>query len=231
LKSRAFTLVEVLITIAIIGILAGMLIPGINRSKESARRTLCLNQMRQTQLALQIYASDQNGAFPPRSPFSAWPTQMRSQLQNSLVLLCPSDRPALNTNAAGPGEISQRSYLMNGFNDVYRDALNDEEWKRFPKTSYVVRDEQIVHPMDTIAFGEKSSVSSVYYLDLLIAEDYYTVLEERRHNKKGARDGESNYAWFDGSVRPIKFGKTTCPINLWAVSDAWRKKESLCRPR
>jgi prepilin-type processing-associated H-X9-DG protein len=120
---------------------------------------------------------------------------------------------------------------MNGFNDVYRDALADEEWKRFPKTTYLVRDAQITHPMETISFGEKDSASSGFYLDLLVAEDYYTVLDERRHNKKGAREGESNFAWFDGSVRPMKFGKSTCPINLWAISDPWRKKESLCRPR
>jgi prepilin-type N-terminal cleavage/methylation domain-containing protein len=43
LKTRAFTLIEMLITIAIIAIMASILLPGINRSKEAARRTLCFN--------------------------------------------------------------------------------------------------------------------------------------------------------------------------------------------
>jgi prepilin-type N-terminal cleavage/methylation domain-containing protein/prepilin-type processing-associated H-X9-DG protein len=231
LKTRAFTLMEVLITIAIMGILASLLLPGINRSKESARRTLCHNQLRQTQLALQIYASDHNSAFPQRSIANAWPNQLRAQIMNSALLKCPSDRSQTETNQPAAGELGERSYLMTGFNDVYREGLSDDEWKKFPKVNYAVRDSQIIHPMETISFGEKSSASSSFYLDLLVAEDYYRVLEERRHNRKGAREGESNYAWFDGSVRPMKFGKTTCPINLWAVYDSWRTKTSLCRPR
>jgi prepilin-type N-terminal cleavage/methylation domain-containing protein/prepilin-type processing-associated H-X9-DG protein len=232
LKTRAFTLVEVLITIAIIAIIASLLIPGINRSKEAARRTLCLNQLRQTQLSLQIYASEHGGLFPPRSVLTAWPNQMRVQLGNGALLNCPSDRISISTNEPNRGELGpQRSYIMNGFNDLYREALNDEDWKRFPKVNYNVHDSQIVQPQNTISFGEKNSTSALFYVDLLVAADYYTVLEERRHNRKGPRDGESNYAFFDGSVRQLKFGKSTCPENLWAVLDTWRKKESLCRPR
>ena len=64
-RRRGFTLIELLVVIAIIGILAAMVFPVFARARESARKAVCLSNVKNLALALQMYLADNNDTFPP----------------------------------------------------------------------------------------------------------------------------------------------------------------------
>lgn len=69
---RAFTLIEILVVIAIIGILSAILFPVLSRARENGRKTACLSNMKQLGLAFQQYTQDSRGKYPLASDYFAW---------------------------------------------------------------------------------------------------------------------------------------------------------------
>lgn len=82
LRKKGFTLVELLVVIAIIGILIGMLLPAVQQVREAARRTQCLNNMRQLGLACHNFES----AFMRFPPGCNWNDDSADQMRGEQLL-------------------------------------------------------------------------------------------------------------------------------------------------
>ena len=219
-----FTLTELLVTIGIIGLLASLLMPALSGAKQKARQTKCLNHVRQLGLALTLYADDFDGQFPPRrrAPTN-WVTQLRAYYGEKEVLKCPQDAWR-----------EDRSYIINGWNDFFESTLSGADFERFRQWRWPngMRQNAIPNPSETISFGEKRTGSRHYHVDItqgtrrnVTAGNDVTEVAQQRHKSSGGgsgRSGGANYAFVDGSVRFLHYGKAVNPVNMWAVTEEWR---------
>jgi prepilin-type N-terminal cleavage/methylation domain-containing protein/prepilin-type processing-associated H-X9-DG protein len=133
-RRSAFTLVELLVVIGIIALLISMLLPALNKARQSANDVACVSNLRQIGVAVQMYTQAHKGTFPIHvewtgNHFANWDRLIAPYLgieglsmtanhlapptQRSGVLICPRD----NT-IEPPAGFFKRSYTMNGVRDA-----------------------------------------------------------------------------------------------------------------
>jgi len=157
---RAFTLLELLVVIAVITILAALLLPAVSRAKESGRAAACISNLHQIGIALQLYVQDNNNRLPFMRDKSLTTTNdlpspdvvLTNYLGNFRVLKCPSD--------------FQRLFESTGSSYYWNSLLNGEDADHLSALGISFAPHQIPLFCDKDKFhaarGQKKEVNYLY---------------------------------------------------------------------
>ena len=198
-----FTLLELLIVVAIMGILAGLLLPALGKARGKARQIFCLNNLKQCGTSFQGYVDDWKDFYPPvhggvygspeRTPPNCqeWNKYLYDYGLETKHMRCPED-PCVRPDFVGGLKAwdERQSYMYNGmfaFNNVQR-ALKS-------LSSQIILSAR----GDSTAGGESAPIDHQGYPAFKAVSVWEGRVCKDRHNKA------SNYLFTDGHAESLPF--------------------------
>lgn len=236
---RAFTLIELLTVIAVIGVLAGILIPVVSKARASARVSVCGANMRQIGTAIDLYVADNKGRYPYAyyvpAPDSSdtqrktWDTLISPYLfsvqlagtsnTQYQVMLCPSDADPMPD-----GGQAKRTYAMVRGSDGFGITTNGDA-----STPRVGRSRaEVEEPAKTLLLAEYSQHPSTGGSWNMIGHPANSAVDSpvrqlASGNGAELHGGKFNYLFADGHVQflspdaTVGTGSTTAPKGMWTL--------------
>jgi prepilin-type N-terminal cleavage/methylation domain-containing protein/prepilin-type processing-associated H-X9-DG protein len=107
-RKSAFTLIEILVVIAIIAILAAILFPVFARARENARRASCQSNLKQIALGILQYTQDNDEKFPfydnweTPTGVGGWAYVVQPYFKSTQILQCPSEENTSSSTVSSP---------------------------------------------------------------------------------------------------------------------------------
>lgn len=203
----AFTLIEILIVVAIMAILAAILFPVFSRARENARRASCQSNLRQIGLGMLQYTQDYDERLPRNdsgSDLGTWVDVLQPYLKSEQIFLCPSDSTPYQMSAAG-GSGRRTSYALN---QIYSDNPSENLFEANDVGAAPTSLAAIEDVSGTIGVGDSQSYYQVY-----LSASTATIAVALGANPptfgNGARSGQfvgrhfggGNFLFLDGHVK------------------------------
>ncbi|MEP6757245.1 MAG: DUF1559 domain-containing protein [Chthonomonadales bacterium] len=215
-KNNAFTLIELLVVIAIIAILAAILFPVFAQARESARRTACLNNVKQMGLAFQMYSQDYDETTPAVIHYSGsisdpdfW-SIIQPYVKNVQMFYCP-DRtewtmPTGDDCSGQQGINLQQRCIGYGYNwgilsnvplGIVQPRVKFSGGYIYPGVSLSA----IVSPADMFVYGDTGD-NPRYTICANYIYQYYTNVTKNTGMRHG---GRLNFNFADGHAKSVNF--------------------------